>query len=164
MDAQTCRRHVARLLDEEIRLLGTLEQQLLREYQLLESNDVEHLEKASRDRQQAVADLLRVDDERRGLGRMLGHGADNTGLAALLRWCDPEGSLAAQQAACAVQAQRCRDQNDRNGALVTARLKRVNGMLGMLGAQGGPATYDGSRAARPASPAPVAGRMVSVSA
>ena len=50
----------------------------------------------------------------------------------LLHWCDPAGSLAAAYAQVAERAAQCRAQNDRNGALVSARLARVQNMLGML--------------------------------
>lgn len=162
MDQNTCLAQLARLLAEETALLGTLEKQLGNEHQLLETNDIENLDQASGARQQSVASLLRIDDERRRLCRMLGHGSDQSGLAALLAWCDPHGSLAGDLAACAAQAQRCRDQNDRNGALVTARLRRVNGMLGMLAANTTPKTYE-ARGQNAGTTLP-AGRMVSVSA
>jgi flagellar biosynthesis/type III secretory pathway chaperone len=162
MDQPACLSQLSRLLADETTLLGTLEQQLQHEYTLLEANDIENLDQASHVRQRSVADLLRIDDDRRGLCRMLGQSPDQTGLAALLTWCDPEGSLATGLADCAAQAQRCRDQNDRNGALVTARLRRVSGMLGMLNANTSPKTYE-SRGQGSTSTMP-AGRMVSVSA
>jgi len=162
MDQKTCLSQLSRLLADETALLGTLERQLGNEHALLEANDIENLEHASNARQQSVAGLLRIDDERRRLCQLLGHGTDQTGLAALLAWCDPQGSLAGDLASSATQAQRCRDQNDRNGALVAARLRHVSGMLGMLTANTTPKTYE-SRGHSSTAGLP-AGRMVSVSA
>ncbi len=54
------------------------------------------------------------------------------GLDKLLSWCDLSRELKTRWAACADRAARCRGLNDRNGALVTARLKRVEGMLGVI--------------------------------
>jgi flagellar biosynthesis/type III secretory pathway chaperone len=161
MEPQACRAQFARLLSDESTLLAQLEQQLQREHQYLAANDVEGLEQAGGTRQQTIARLLRVDDERNDLCRRLGHGAGHAGLASLLRWCDPLGTLAAAQAGCTMLAGRCRTQNERNGALVTARLGRISGMLDLLGDNKGPATYDARMARTAAAPA---GRLVSISA
>lgn len=129
MDAAACRSQLDRLLRDEAILLQLLEQQLEAEHGLLRTNDIDGLERAGDARQDTVARLLRLDDERRQLGRMLGRGDDHAGMAALLAWCDPAGSLADAYHRCAGQAQRCREQNNRNGALVAARLARINDLL-----------------------------------
>src|SRR5690606_11725535 len=95
MDPQACRAQLARLLDEENQLLAELEQQLRREHDFLSGNDVDSLERAGSARQATVAKLLKLDDSRGDLFRMLGQSADRIGIAALFRWCDPTGSLAA---------------------------------------------------------------------
>lgn len=161
MDPQSCRAHLARLLADETRLLDELQQQLVREHEFLAGNDVDSLERAGTARQQTVARLLKIDDERRSLCLLLGQGTDRIGLAALFRWCDPQGTLAAAQAACTKLAEECRTQNERNGALVNARLTRVTGMLDMIAAGNAGRTYEAG-AARTATPP--AGRLVSVSA
>jgi flagellar biosynthesis protein FlgN len=163
MQPQACREQFARCLAAESELLVTLEQQLLLEYELLTTNDIEGLENASGTRQQTVAKLLRVDDDRRGLCRARNVEADAKGLATLLAWCDATGTLAVPQARCAELAQRCREQNERNGALVTARLNRVNGMLGMIGGENHSRTYQAGSGARATNHQPM-GRMVSTSA
>jgi flagellar biosynthesis/type III secretory pathway chaperone len=161
MDANACRAQFARLLSDEAALLGSLEEQLRHEHELLVGNDVEGLESASGARQDTVAKLLRIDDERRGLARLLGHHPDTVGLAALLTWCDPQGSLAAAQGECAQRAQLCREQNERNGVLVTARLNRITGMLDMLADNTNTKTYAPHSGSRNSAPT---GRMVSLSA
>lgn len=160
MEPLTCRTQLAQLLDEEAALLAQLEQQLVREHEMLSANDVEQLEQAAGTRQQTIAKLLRLDDERSALCRLLGHGSGQGGLAALLAWCDPTGTLAAAQSGCAERAGRCRMQNERNGALVTARLNRVAGMLDMMAGNQAARTY----APHPTRTAAPAGRMVSLSA
>lgn len=162
MDPRACLNQLANMLADETRLLGLLAQQLQKEHDLLVANDVEGLEQAADARQSSVAGLARLDHERRSLCRMLGHGADNTGLSAMLKWCDPTGSLAAPHAAASREAQLCREQNDRNGALVNARLNRLNGMVDRMNG-GAPRTYDSRGPVRTAVAAP-AGRMVSISA
>lgn len=163
MDPQSCLAQLARLLSDEARLLASLESQLQHEHELLRTDDMDGLEAASGARQQSITNLLRLDDERRALCRAKGYPADQAGLAALLAWCDPNGTLAGQHSHCAGQAQKCRAQNDRNGALVTARLRRVSGMLDMLTVNNTPRTYQPGAlgASRTSLPA---GRMVSISA
>lgn len=160
MEPQVCLTQLANMLAEETRLLGQLARQLQREHELLLANDVEGLEQAADSRQASVAGLARLDEERRGLCRMLGHGADHVGLAALFRWCDPTGSLSAAHAIASREAQQCRDQNDRNGTLVNARLNRLNGMVDKLNGDGH-RTYESRGPARSAA---VPGRMLSISA
>jgi flagellar biosynthesis/type III secretory pathway chaperone len=164
MEPQACREQFARHLSDETALLIDLEQQLQREHEFLAANDIDGLEQASGLRQQTVARLLRIDEDRRGLCRVRSLSSDSAGLAQLLAWCDPTGSLAGAQALCATHAQRCRDQNERNGALVTARLNRVSGMLGMMEGSNPASTYQPRNGAARAAAYQPAGRMVSTSA
>jgi flagellar biosynthesis/type III secretory pathway chaperone len=163
LNPDACRERFAHALADETALLVALEEQLRREHELLVANDIEGLEAAGSLRQQTVARLVRVHEDRAGLCRARGHDTDGPGFAQLLAWCDPSGTLADAQALCAVHAQRCREQNERNGALVNARLNRVGGMLGMITGRSDAGTY------RPGAPlgtsalAP-AGGMISTSA
>jgi flagellar biosynthesis/type III secretory pathway chaperone len=164
MEPQACLNQLSKLLAEESNLLGTLAQQLQREHELLVANDVEGLEQAADARQASVASLSRLDQDRRNLCRVLGHGADHVGLAALHKWCDPSGSLNATHTSVATQAQKCRELNDRNGALVNARLNRLSNMLDMMnGNKAAPRTYEARGTTRGPATTP-AGRMVSISA
>ena len=132
MDPGVCREHLEKLLAEEVGALSQLESLLDREHELLVANDVDELERAGDARQACVGILVRVEDERRTLCRMMNVPADKTGLDRLLTWCDPSGTLKRRWSGCADLATRCRDLNDRNGALVTARLKRTEGMLNVI--------------------------------
>jgi flagellar biosynthesis protein FlgN len=162
MQPQACLAQLANMLAEESRLLAQLAQQLQREHELLVANDIDGLEQAADARQASVVGLSRLDQERRSLSRMLGHGTDHAGLAAMLKWCDPSGSLAAAHAAASREAQLCREQNDRNGALVNARLNRLNGMVDRMNG-GSQRTYESRGPARSSVSAPP-GRIVSISA
>ncbi|MFM1886999.1 MAG: hypothetical protein RL026_2156 [Pseudomonadota bacterium] len=164
LDAATCHAQVQRLLDEEIHWLTRLETQLLAEHALLVADDIDGLDAAGGARQASVVQLLRLEEERGALCRMLGHDADAPGVRRMLEWCDPQGLLAARVQECAARSGRCREQNLRNGMLVNARLQRISQMLGIVGGDGGnrsrtygPAGYD--------STAPLkAGRFVSTMA
>ena len=161
MDALACRAQLQRLLADENSLLAQLQQQLVHEHEFLAGNDVDSLESAGTARQQTVARLLKIEDERRQLCLLLGQGADRVGLAALFRWCDPDGTLAEAQDTCTRLAEGCRAQNERNGALVTARLTRVTGMLDMIASSNAGRTYEPGASRTATAPA---GRLVSVSA
>lgn len=132
MDPLACREHLGRLLAEESACLARLEELLLREHELLVANDVAALEKAGQERQALVGALVRIEDERRSLCRMHDRSPDAIGLGQLLAWCDSQGTLRKQWAECAVRAGKCRENNDRNGALVIARMKRVESLLAVI--------------------------------
>jgi flagellar biosynthesis/type III secretory pathway chaperone len=132
VDPRVCREHLEKLLVEEISNLARLEELLDQEHQYLEANDVEALERAGDARQSCVMALVAIEDERRSLCRMMNVSPDAIGIDKLLDWCDPTRDIKTRWAACAERATRCRSLNDRNGALVAARLKRVEGMLDVI--------------------------------
>ena len=143
MDPSLTRETLARLLEAEASVLADLERLLAREHEILVRNDSpEALESACGERQSRMGELLRIQDERRNLLRMHGQRPDNAGLEALLSACDPDQSLRRRWLACAEAARRCRESNDRNGALVAARMNRGEGMLEVLtGQRPGPRVY-----------------------
>jgi flagellar biosynthesis/type III secretory pathway chaperone len=113
------------------------------------------------ERQHCVGIIVRVEEERRSMCRMMGFSNDLPGLEKLLGWCDASGSLKPLWGECAKEGIRCRALNDRNGALVNARLKRVETLLGAL--TGKPAegrTYGRAGAYS----APTAGRVLTTQA
>jgi flagella synthesis protein FlgN len=132
MDRTRCREKLGNLITDENLALNELSALLDREHGFLEANDVVSLEGATRERQRCVARIFRVDEERRNLCRDLGRPLDLAGLEDLIRWCDPNRTLAGRWAECSDAAAQCRKLNDRNGALVAARLKHVQARLGTL--------------------------------
>jgi flagellar biosynthesis protein FlgN len=163
VDPGHCRESLQKLLADEAAALTTLETLLAREHELLVANDVDNLERAGAARQECVGVLVRIEDERRALCRMLGKDSDAKGLASLMTWCDPSGTLSRFWSDCAKLAQHCRELNDRNGILVGARLQRVSNMLGMLNAGArNPQVYGPQGATAAASATP--GRMVAARA
>lgn len=142
MDRPLYKDALEKLLVEETAALTHLEQVLGKEHQALTDNDIDVLERSGDIRQDCVSRLLQVEEERRGLCRARDLPADAQGLDQLLQWCDPSQSLRQRWQDCAAAAARCRDLNERNGALVTARLTRVRAMLGVLTGDGAQArTY-----------------------
>ncbi|MEJ0039105.1 MAG: flagellar protein FlgN [Gammaproteobacteria bacterium] len=135
MEVNACREALASILSTEVTQLTELSSLLDREHALLVSNDIETLESVMALRQVSVGTLLSAEEERRNLCRMHGRGVDAAGVLQLMNWCDPQGSLKARWAECAKGAARCRELNDRNGALVAARMKRVETLLTTLTGQ-----------------------------
>ncbi|MBM0108298.1 flagellar protein FlgN [Steroidobacter sp. S1-65] len=132
MDPVACRDHLDKLIAEESNTLEQLQTLLDREHELLVANDVEALDRAAQARQNCIGTLLRIEDERKSLCRALNVPADMHGLDRILAWCDPSKQLRLRWKQLGERASRCRSANDRNGALVTARLNRVQGMLDVV--------------------------------
>jgi flagellar biosynthesis protein FlgN len=158
MDPDVCREHLAEVLAEEAGLLADLQSLLDREYEVLGSKDTVALEKIILARQERVGALARVEEHRRSLCSMHGYSPDYAGLERLLLWCDPRGTLVSRLRECARRAVDCRELNERNGTLVAAKLKRVEGRLSTL--TGRPAsadTYSANGSTEPARPSRVLG-------
>ncbi len=143
MDPLHCAALLGRLVDEESKTLAELAELLEREHAaLVQNRSVEALEDACEARQICMGTLLRIQDERRGLLRLLDLPDSPTALDSLLASCDADGSLRRRWTATLEQARHCRDLNDRNGALVNARMRRVEAMLNALtGQRIGPILY-----------------------
>ena len=147
MDAALTRDHLARLLADENSALADFENLLEREHGALRTRDIDALEALADSRQSSITHLLKLEDERRSVCSMLGYDTDLTGLARLIAWCDPRRSLATAYDECATRARRCRDLNDRNGILVGAQMKRVEGLLGAITGTPAQRSYGPRRAA-----------------
>lgn len=142
MDAALTRDTLGRMLAEENAGLSEFATLLDKEHGALRSRDIDALESLADARQASLVKLLKIEDERRSLCSMLGYETDLAGLAKLIAWCDPARTLARHYDECATRARDCRDLNNRNGALVGAQIKRVEGLLGALtGASGEPRAY-----------------------
>lgn len=132
MDPAVCREHLTELFRDESKLLTELEELLVSEARMLEGSDIQQIEQTTRARQDRMGALARLEEQRRALCALHGFASDRAGLEAIMAWCDPSGNLLDSLRECASRAVRCRDLNDQNGVLVTARLQRVEQMLGAL--------------------------------
>ena len=159
MDPEVCREHLAEILTDEVGLLGELRALLERESEVLGTRDAVAVEKTLIARQDRMSALTRLEEQRRALCSLHGYSADRIGLEHLMMWCDPEGSLVSRLRECAKGAAACRELNDRNGTLVNAKLRRVEGLLGALtGRPATPAdTYSARGSTEPSRPGRVLG-------
>jgi flagellar biosynthesis/type III secretory pathway chaperone len=142
-------RHVERILGEEARLLGELEQLLRSEAEVVRGDDAAAIERIGSSRHQCIDALTSLEAERGAACRMIG-GAERGDFQRLLDWCDPGRRLYARWQGNLAIARRCKEQNDRNGAVVTARLNRVGQLLAQLRGAPPPATYGPGPAAQAA--------------
>jgi flagellar biosynthesis/type III secretory pathway chaperone len=141
-EIEVCREHLGSLLTEEVDALRELEEVLVREHDVLGARNVAAIERTALVRAQMMGDLARTEEQRRALCTMHGYTPDWHGLESLMSWCDPDGTLLSRLRECAQRAMRCRDLNVKNGTLVAARMKQVEGMLNALTSKANqPVTY-----------------------
>jgi len=136
-----------RILDEESRLLSELAQLLDNESRIVSGDDIEAIAAIGSTRQRCIAALTRLDAERNDACRMLSFGSGPAAIARIYQWCDVGGALNARWLANLELARRCQKLNDRNGAVVTARLSRVQQLLMQIRGKNAPPVYSarGSR-------------------
>ena len=132
MDATLTRDALGRLLAEENAALSEFESLLDQEHGALAKRDIDALESLADTRQANILRLLKIEEERRSMCGMLGYDQNLHGLAKLIAWCDPGRTLVRPYDECAHRARKCRDLNDRNGVMVGAQIKRVEGLLGAI--------------------------------
>jgi flagellar biosynthesis protein FlgN len=121
-----------RILVEESAGLGELQTLLGRETHILQGEDVAAIQTIGSERHRCVERLTRLDAERSDLCRMLSFGSGIAALEKLLAWADPQGQLRRQWQSNLQLARRCREINDRNGAIVAVKLGRVQQRLALL--------------------------------
>jgi flagellar biosynthesis/type III secretory pathway chaperone len=133
--------HLVRVLAEEGRLLGEFEGVLEQETGILRGEDADAIARIGDDRHRYVDSLTRLDAERMSTCRMLSFGTGPHAMARLLEWADPSGALRHRWSQNLDIARRCKAVNDRNGAIVSAKLGRVQQLLGKLRGSSTPAIY-----------------------
>jgi flagella synthesis protein FlgN len=139
--------HLTRILAEEGRLLGELETVLQEETEVLRGEDAQAIEHIGDRRHRYIDTLSKLDAERADTCRMLSFGSDRGALDRLFEWADPGAGLRQRWSSNLELARRCKAINDRNGAIVAAKLGRVQQLLGKLRGTTPPPVYNarGSR-------------------
>ena len=139
--------HLLRILTEESRLLGELEPVLRHETDILRGEDPAAIEHIGGNRHRYIEALGKLEAERVDACRMLSFGTGREALEQLFRWADPAGTLHRQWSVNLELARRCKAINDQNGAIVAAKLGRVQQLLGKLRGATPPPVYNarGSR-------------------
>jgi flagellar biosynthesis/type III secretory pathway chaperone len=128
----TLRAHLSQLLSEEAALLAQLEALLGRETQVLRGTDTEAIEQIGTTRQECTSALARLAADRDLACVQLAPRELAAELKRVLGWCDTSGKLSAQWHTNLTVARRCRDLNDRNGAIVAVKLNHVQTLLATL--------------------------------
>jgi flagellar biosynthesis protein FlgN len=135
------RRHADALITEEAVLLGRLETLLAQEGAVLRGDDVAAIERIGSNRHNCTAELTRLSAERDNSCRLLSFNIGRDGFEQLLLWCDASGSLLGRWRENLTIARRCRDLNDRNGAVVAVKLNNVQMRLVALRGGAGAEVY-----------------------
>jgi flagellar biosynthesis/type III secretory pathway chaperone len=138
---------LSRILDEESRLLGELQALLHEEAAILSSNDIDGITHIGTTRQRCIDALSRLDAERADCCRLLSFGQGGNALVQLHQWCDPSGALHLKWQSNLTTARRCQQLNDTNGAVVAAKLSRVQQLLMAIRGTSAPPVYS-ARASR----------------
>lgn len=133
--------HLGRILSEEAQLLTELHSVLLQETAIVSGDDADAIERIGSNRHRCVDGLSRLAAERSDTGRMLSFGSDGAGLAQLFDWADPTTALRTKWTTNLDLARQCKRVNDRNGAIVAAKLDRVQKLLGELRGSTPPPVY-----------------------
>lgn len=121
------------LLEHEFELAHSLSQALAAENDALQGLDPAALDKATDAKQQCVSALSDIESERRLF--CAGHGMrpDSGGMHALCVEADGDnGPLITRWYSLLALLETCREANQRNGAIVSAQRRRVDGALGLL--------------------------------
>ena len=139
--------HLDRILEEESRLLAELQALLHAEAGILSRNDIDGITRIGSTRQRCVDALTRLDLERADSCRMLSFGHGGAAISKLHQWCDPSGTLNSKWHANLKLARTCQQLNDTNGAVVTAKLSRVQQLLMAIRGTSAPPVYS-ARASR----------------
>jgi flagellar biosynthesis/type III secretory pathway chaperone len=133
--------HLTRILAEEARLLGEFETVLRQETQILRGEDADAIQRIGANRHRYVDELTRLDGERADTCRMFSFGSGRGALERLFEWADPSAALRLQWQSNLELARRCKGLNDQNGAIVAAKLGRVQQLLGKLRGATPPPVY-----------------------
>jgi flagellar biosynthesis/type III secretory pathway chaperone len=133
--------HLSRILTEEAQLLAELHRVLLQETAVVSGDDADAIARIGSSRHRCVDGLSRLAAERSDTGRMLSFGSDGAGFAKLFDWADPTTGLRGRWITNLDLARQCKSVNDRNGAIVAAKLDRVQKLLGKLRGSTPPPVY-----------------------
>jgi flagellar biosynthesis/type III secretory pathway chaperone len=147
IDRADVRQHLDSLLAEEAQLLVELQTVLEQETDIVRGDDTDAIQRIGSNRHRCVDRLSRIGVERADTVRMLSFGAGRTGMEKLFDWADPSAALRTKWRANVELARRCKALNDRNGAIVAAKLDRVQKLLGKLRGTTAPPVY-GPRGSR----------------
>ena len=142
------RQHLHRILVEEGQLMLELERLLQQEVTILQGEDADRIARIGAVRHRCVEALMRLEQERADLTRMLSFGDGRGAIDRLLEWCDEDAVLRTRWQATLEIARRCKDINDRNGAIVGARLRRVQTLLAAMRGAAPPPVYGAGRTAQ----------------
>ncbi len=129
-----CQRELADILSMEKLCLSRLKESLEREYAALESQQIDTLEKAVKEKQSTLDEVAELQRRRSGLLRQYGFSNDNSGVSQCIERCSPSLSreLLPLWEQLHTLIEQCRDQNLVNGRVLELNDRRVQQTLAVL--------------------------------
>jgi len=131
-DATACATALEPLIREALETTRRLETALAGERAALEGRDAAALDEAGAHKQEHLSRLETLDSQRRRLLADRGYPGASGGVEALLAECTPSHPLSALWQELAAAAERCRDANTTNGAIVHLRQRQIARALDVL--------------------------------
>ncbi|HZX23600.1 MAG TPA: flagellar protein FlgN [Woeseiaceae bacterium] len=131
-DATACAGALETVIREALRSAQRLEAALAAERAALEERDAAALHEAGAGKQELLSRLDGLDEQRRRLLADHGYPADQGGIEALLADCLPAHPLRELWRELGKVAERCRDANAANGAIVHLRRRQIGRALDVL--------------------------------
>ena len=138
-----CRAKLRHVLDRSLECSKRLEALLQDERAALQTQNAGELEAVTASKLDCVRNLDQLENERRSLGNNAGFEAGESGMQALLGWCDDGSRLEGSWRELLEIANRCSLLNQSNGAIGRVRQEHVRGALAVLsGGNHDDAVYD----------------------
>ncbi len=131
-DAIACAGALETVIREALGTAQRLESALAGERTALEERDAAALHEAGAGKQDFLSRLDELDGQRRRLLADHGYPADQGGVEAVLADCTPAHPLGALWRELGAVADRCRDMNAANGAIVHLRRRQIGRALDVL--------------------------------
>ena len=137
------RKALNRILASSLECSNRLEALLCDERAALRSQNADDLQSIVAGKLDCVQTLDRFEKDRRDLAVELGFGPDESGMQALIGWCESSPKLDAAWRELLATAGRCRDLNEGNGAISRVRQEHLKNAVAVLrGVNGENAIYD----------------------
>ncbi len=138
-----CRAKLRDVLDRSLECSRRLEALLQDERTALQTQNAGDLEAVAASKLDCVRNLDRLENERRSLGSKAGFEGGESGMQALLGWCDDGARLEGAWRELLQIADRCSQLNQSNGAIGRVRQEQLRSALAVLsGANHDNAVYD----------------------
>ena len=132
MDRSHTRQQLGQILDQEIQAAGDLLESLAGEFEALRTNNPDAIDAAGTAKRERIERLELLEHERKDVCLACGYSIEESGVAAMLAWCDEDNELTSRWNALLNLIGKCRTANEVSGQVVTMQRRRVQLALRLL--------------------------------